>query len=150
MEDDALPLKFNSSHSGHSCPEDFVYACPRDMILWGRDALVKKLFDHNLWHGGCFPAFQFPTTYRDPNSALVALDAVMIDGGWQGPVKLTKKTYRAIGLIWKRVDDEHEFYDRILSQADVQNCIVGSLTTYARCHILCYDMTISQHTLKGI
>ena len=36
---------------------------------------------------------------------------------------MTEKTARGIGLIWRRADDTHEFYDRLLSQAEVRNCI---------------------------
>ena len=61
--------------------------------------------------------------YRD----LVDLDAAMIDGSLSDPVEVTKKTYRAISLIWKLVDDEHQFYDWLLSQAEVQNWVVGKL-----------------------
>jgi N-formylglutamate amidohydrolase len=43
-EGDALPLMFGSPHSGHVYPDDFAHSCPRDMILWGEDAFVDKLF----------------------------------------------------------------------------------------------------------
>ncbi len=122
-EGDALPLMFDSPHSGDVYPDDFAHACPRDKILWGEDAFVDKLFDHAPGHGAWFLACQFPRTYIDPNRALVDLDSAMIEGGWLDPLEVTEKTHRGIGLIWKRADDEHEFYDRLLSQAEVRNRI---------------------------
>ena len=122
-----MPLKFESPHNGHVYPDDFAYACPRDKIQWGEDAFVDKLFDRTPGYDAWFLACQFPRTYTDPNRGLVDLDPAMIEGGWPDPVEVTKKTHRAISLIWKLVDDEHEFYDRLLSQAEVQNCIVVKL-----------------------
>ena len=122
-EGDALPLMFDSPHSGNVYPEDFAHSCPRDKILWGEDAFVDKLFDHTPGHGAWFLACQFPRTYIDPNRALVDLDAAMIEGDWPDPVEVTEKTHRGIGLIWKRADDEHVFYDRLLSQAEVRHRI---------------------------
>ena len=84
-------------------------------------------FDRTPGYDAWFLACQFPRTYTDPNRGLVDLDPAMIEGGWPDPVEVTKKTHRAISLIWKLVDDEHEFYDRLLSQAEVQNCIVVKL-----------------------
>ena len=134
-EGDALPFKFDSPHSGHVYPDDFAYACPRDKIQWGEDALADKLFDRTPGHDAWFLACQFPRTYIDPNRALVDLDAAMIDGGWLGPVEEMEKTLGGIGLTWKRADDEHEFYDRLLSQAEVRNRIVGKLADYVSAQI---------------
>ena len=122
-----MPLKFDAPHSGHVYPDDFAYACPRDKIQWGEDAFADKLFNRTPGHDAGFLACQFPRTYIDPNRDLVDLDAAMIDGSLSDPVEVTKKTYRAISLIWKLVDDEHQFYDWLLSQAEVQNWVVGKL-----------------------
>ncbi len=127
---EAVPLMLDSPHSGNIYPGDFNYACPRDKILWGEDAFVDELFDHAPAHGAWLLACQFPRTYIDPNRALVDLDAAMIDGGWPDPVEVTDKTHRGIGLIWKRADDSHEFYDRLLSQAEVRNRIDGYWQPY--------------------
>jgi len=59
----------------------------------------------------------------------------MIEDGWPDLVEVTEKTHRGIGLIWKRADDEHEFYDRLLSQAEVRNRIVGKLAGYVSAQI---------------
>ena len=122
-EGDALPLMFDSPHSGDIYPDDFAHSCPRNKILWGEDTFVDTLFDHTPLHGAWFLACQFPRTYIDPNRALVDLDPTMIKGGWPDPIEVTEKTHRGIGLIWRRADDEHEFYDRLLSQAEVRNRI---------------------------
>ena len=120
---DAIPLMLDSPHSGNIYPSDFSHACPRNKILWGEDAFVDELFDHAPLHGAWFLACRFPRTYIDPNRALADLDSGMVDGGWPDPVEETEKTQRGIGLIWKRADDEHEFYDRLLSQGEVRNRI---------------------------
>ena len=122
-EGEPLPLMLDSPHSGNIYPDDFGHACPRERILWGEDAFVDELFDAAPAHGAWFLACQFPRTYIDPNRALVDLDATMIDGGWPDPVDVTEKTERGIGLIWKRADDVHEFYDRLLSRDEVRNRI---------------------------
>ena len=129
-EGDALPLKFDSPNSGHVSPDDFAHACPRDMILWDEDAFVDKLFDHTPGLDAWFLACQFPRTYIDLNRAPVDLHAAMIDGSWPDPVEVKKKTHPGIGLIRKRAEDEHEFYDRLLSKAEVRNRIVGKLADY--------------------
>lgn len=120
---DAIPLMLDSPHSGNIYPDDFNHACPRKNILWGEDAFVDELFDHAPGHAAYLLACQFPRTYIDPNRALVDLDANMIEGGWPDPIEVTEKTARGIGLIWRRADDTHEFYDRLLSQAEVRNRI---------------------------
>jgi len=120
---DGLPLMLDSPHSGNIYPSDFGHACGRDKILWGEDAFVDELFDHAPGHGAWLLACHFPRTYIDPNRALADLDADMIDGGWPDPVDVTDKTRRGIGLIWKRADDKNDFYDRLLSQAEVRHRI---------------------------
>ena len=130
-----MPLKFDSPHSGHVYPDDFAYVCPRDKIQWGEDAFAGKLFNRAPGHDAWFLACQFPRTYIDPNRALVDLDAAMIDGSWPDPVEVTKKAHRAISLIWKVVDDEHQFYDWFLSQVEVQNWVVGRLDDEVKPHI---------------
>ena len=122
-----MPLKFDSPYSGHVYPDDFAYACPHDKIQWGEDAFADKLFNRTREHDAWFLACQFSRAYIDPNRALVDLDADMIDGSWPDPVEVTKKTHRAISLIWNLVDDEHQFDGWLLSQAEVQNWVVGKL-----------------------
>ena len=135
LEGDALPLKFDPPQGGHVYPEDLAYVCPRDKIQWGEDAFVDKLVDRTPGHDAWFLTSQFPLTRIDPNRTPVDLDAAMIGAGWPGPVEVMEKTLRGIGLIWKRADDEHEFYDRLLSQAEVRNRIVGKLADYVSAQI---------------
>lgn len=120
---EALPLMLDSPHSGNVYPDDFDHACPRDKILWGEDAFVDQLFDTAPGHGAWLLCCKFPRTYIDPNRALVDLDTEMIEGGWPDPVEVTDKTARGIGLIWRRADDEHAFYDRLLTAAEVRRRI---------------------------
>ncbi|WP_412565165.1 N-formylglutamate amidohydrolase [Thalassobius sp. MITS945101] len=118
---DALPLVFDSPHSGSIYPEDFNHVMDRMTLRRSEDAHIEELFSHVPDHGATLVHALFPRCYIDPNRNEDDLDVTMFDGVWPHPVNPTHKTKaRGIGLIWKNVKALGAVYDRKLTVAEVE------------------------------
>src|SRR3546814_15980619 len=65
--DGALPLVFDSPHSGAIYPADFGPAAPLEILRRAADAFVDELFVDAPAHGASLPAALFPRSYIAPN-----------------------------------------------------------------------------------
>ena len=144
---DALPLVFDSPHSGSIYPEDFGHAIDRMTLRRSEDAHVEELFAGVTDHGGTLIHALFPRSYIDPNRNEDDLDVTMIEGGWPGPVNPTSKTLtRGVGLIWKDMKAFGPIYDRMLSQAEVRGRIETCWRPY---HAALADLLDAAHRTHG-
>jgi N-formylglutamate deformylase len=116
----ALPLMFDSPHSGRIYPTDFNHDCPREKILWGEDSFIDELYGAAPIHGAWLLAAEFPRTYIDPNRALEDMDPTMVDGNWPGEVRDNPKSAEGIGLIWRNAGAGIAFYERKLTLVEAQ------------------------------
>src|SRR5689334_4289891 len=95
----ALPLVFDSPHSGATYPEDFRFACPMAVLRTAEDAHVDELFGAAPAHGAVLIGALFPRSYIDANRGLADLDETIIEGVWPGPLRPSEKTRLGMGLV---------------------------------------------------
>lgn len=124
----AIPLVFDSPHSGQHYLADFAYACDFQHLRKAEDTDVDVLYSFAPALGATLVAAEFPRSYLDPNRRVEDIDTTMIDGQWPGPVDLSPKTKSGIGLIWRVLDDNAPIYARKLSVAEVSRRI-------EQCHV---------------
>jgi N-formylglutamate deformylase len=120
---DALPLVFDSPHSGEHYPDDFDHAPPRAEVRRAEDTHVARLYACVPRHGATLVEALFPRAYIDPNRNLADIDLELIDGAWPGPVATSRKTAQGIGLVWRVARDGAPMYARRLAMDEVQGRI---------------------------
>jgi N-formylglutamate amidohydrolase len=121
----ALPLVFDSPHSGTDYPEDFAHIAPLSELRKAEDTYVDELFAAAVDHGATFLRALFPRSYVDPNRAADDLDPALIDGEWPGPIAPTPKSALGLGLLWSRYPPGLPLYGRKLTVAEVRRRIEG-------------------------
>jgi N-formylglutamate deformylase len=152
----SVALVLDSPHSGSSYPPDFASAIDSGVLRTAEDTWVDDLWSGALDLGVPLIAASFPRSYIDPNRAADEIDALLIDGPWDGPINASGKVKLGKGLIWRMLDDGTPLYSRKLSVAEVRHRIdacwkpyhqaVGDVldAAYARFgkvwHINCHSM----------
>ena len=117
----AVPALFDSPHSGTVYPEDFRPVLDMAILRRSEDTFVEELFDAAPACGAPLIAASFPRSYIDPNRNELDIEAAMLETQWPGPLAPTiKTTIRSAGLIFGRIADTYEIYDRKLTVAEVQ------------------------------
>lgn len=123
----AVPLVFDSPHSGRQYPADFAYACSWERLRRAEDTDVDDLYGFAPALGATLVAAEFPRSYLDPNRRVEDVDTSIIEGRWPRAIDHSPKTASGIGLIWRVLDDNSPIYARKLSVAEVERRI-------AQCH----------------
>lgn len=118
---DALPLVFDSPHSGADYPEDFDTIVSPDVIRDAEDSLVDLLFDAAPDHGARLIGALFPRSYADPNRSEFDIDPTLLESPWPGKLTPGPKTDLGVGVIWRLHSTGVPMYDRKLSVAEVQH-----------------------------
>ena len=119
----ALPLIFDSPHSGRDYPDDFGHACPAEMLYRAEDNYVDDLFDCVPAAGGVFLAALFPRTYIDVNRAVTDIDADMLHEPWPEALRPTRRSRAGTGLLRRVVKPGTPVYDRKLSAKELKQRI---------------------------
>ena len=119
----ALPLVFDSPHSGTDYPEDFGHQAPMAAVRKAEDTYVDEIYDAAPAQGAALLRALFPRSYIDPNRAADDLDASMIEGDWPGRVMPSPKTALGLGLLWSRYPPGLPLYGRKLTVAEVRRRI---------------------------
>lgn len=120
-EKPALPLVFDSPHSGRAYPEDFHYACPFNALERAEDNDVDALFENVPRYGAALLCALFPRTYIDVNRAEDDIDTELLAERWPTPLNPTSRSYGGIGLIRRLVKPGQPVYDHKLSVADIRH-----------------------------
>ena len=81
----ALPLVFDSPHSGNIYPDDFNHACDQNILERAEDNHVDDLFSAAPDHGAHLLLAHFPRTYIDVNRKPDDIDPNLLDEDWQNP-----------------------------------------------------------------
>lgn len=117
----ALPLIFDSPHSGTLYPEDFGYACDFHTLESAEDKYVDDLFQNAPAHGAALLCAHFPRSYIDVNRADDDIDPQLLSHPWNGPAPInpTARSDAGIGLIRRLVRPGIPVYDRPLSSAEI-------------------------------
>ena len=129
--DHDVPVVFDSPHSGTVYPADFRTIVPHLTLRRAEDTHVEALYAAAPDHGAVLIAADFPRSYIDANRSLLDIDAALLDGTWPGPINVSKKTEKGIGLVWRLLDTGEPIYARKLTVAEVQARIA---TCYAPYH----------------
>lgn len=117
----AVPVVFDSPHSGRDYPADFGAVLPIEALRAAEDAFVDELFAAAPEHGAVLLRALFPRSYIDPNRAPDDIDPRMIEGSWPAPLNPGPKTELGIGLIRRAVAPGLFVYGRKLSVAEVEH-----------------------------
>jgi N-formylglutamate amidohydrolase len=126
----AIPLVFDSPHSGRQYPRDFEYACNFEHLRRAEDTDVDDLYAFAPGLGATLVAAEFPRSYLDPNRRVEDVDTSIIAGHWPHAVDHSPKTTSGIGLIWRVLDDNTPIYARKLSVGEVERRIANCHAPY--------------------
>ncbi len=128
--DHEVPVVFDSPHSGTRYPADFGHIVDPKILRRAEDTHVDALFSAAPDLGATLIAANFPRSYIDANRSLLDIDAALLDAPWPGPINVSKKTEKGIGLVWRLLDTGESIYDRKLSVAEVQSRIAKCYAPY--------------------
>ena len=121
----ALPLVFDSPHSGRDYPDDFGHAVPVDLLRRAEDAFVDELIESAPSHGAMLLQALFPRSYIDPNRHEHEVDPAMLDQPWPHPVQASEKAEMGLGLVRRLIKGNVDIYDRPLTVDEVRARIDG-------------------------
>ncbi len=144
--DHEVPVVFDSPHSGVFYPEDFGHTVPLSVLRMAEDTHVEKLYGESPALGATLIAASFPRSYIDCNRSLLDIDQALLNSHWPGPINISKKTEKGIGLVWRKLDTGEDIYSRQLSVAEVQKRIS---TCYAPYHKAVRDAINATHKHYG-
>jgi len=120
----AIPLVFDSPHSGAEYPQDFEYVCDFLRLRRAEDSYVDELFSSAPEHGAPLLKAHFPRSYIDVNRAIDDIDPAILDGDWPyGAINPTVRSDSGIGLIRRLVAPGKPLYDAPLAPEIVKNRI---------------------------
>jgi N-formylglutamate deformylase len=119
----AVPLVYDSPHSGRFYPNDFAPVVPLDQLYGHEDRLVDDLLLDAPSLGVELIAAGFPRAYIDPNRAADDIDADVVGEGWGDPLDPTPNAERGLGLIFRVGPDGKPIYERPLDHEDVRRRI---------------------------
>ena len=121
----ALPLIFDSPHSGRDYPENFGHAVPVELLRRAEDAFVDELIESAPSHGATLLQALFPRSYIDPNRHEHEVDPAMLREPWPHPVLPSEKSEMGLGLVRRLIKGNVDIYDRPLSVDEVRARIDG-------------------------
>jgi N-formylglutamate deformylase len=116
-ETKALPLVFDSPHSGAVYPEEFAYRCPLPVLRRAEDAYVDELYAAAPAFGATLIGALFPRSYIDVNRAPDDLDPAILAGSL--PPYLVPRPTTRVGLVRRHAQPGVPIYDRKLDPDDV-------------------------------
>lgn len=128
--DDAVPVVFDSPHSGTVYPSAFETIVPHLTLRRAEDTHVELLYAAAPDHGATLIAANFPRSYIDANRSLLDIDAALLESAWPGPINQSRKTEKGIGLVWRLLDTGEAIYNRKLTVPEVQARIADCYAPY--------------------
>ena len=132
----ALPLVFDSPHSGNIYPDDFKYACPPQILHAAEDTFVEDLFSATPAFGAAFLHAHFPRSYIDVNRRICDIDPQLLEDEWPENIKTefdinpSSRSHAGIGLIRRLVKPGIPVYDRHLTPKEIINRIESCYVPY--------------------
>lgn len=128
---EAVPVVFDSPHSGKRYPHDFAHALPRALLRRAEDAYVDELFGCAPRHGATLLHALFPRSYIDPNRRADDIDESMLASPWPGGARPSPKVKYGLGLI-RKWEFAGPVYDRPLRVSEVRHRIENYYRPYHR------------------
>lgn len=115
----AVPVVYDSPHSGRQYPPDFIPAVPLEQLHGYEDRLVDDLLRDAPDHGILLLAANFPRAYIDPNRAIDDLDPQVVGDDWTERLAPTAYSKLGLGLVFRAGLDGKPIYERPLGRATV-------------------------------
>ena len=128
-EGTAVPVVFDSPHSGKAYPEDFGHSLALEKVRRFEDAFVDELYASATSRGAVLIRALFPRSYIDPNRAPDDIDESMLASPWESELNPGPKTHLGVGLIPKR-EPGGPMYKRMLGVEEVKRRIDGYWRPY--------------------
>jgi N-formylglutamate deformylase len=116
---DTLPLIFDSPHSGHLFPNDFVSKVAKADLMTGWDAFVDELWLGVVTNKAYLLLANISRMYVDLNRAPNDIDPTLLDKPWDY-CQPTKYSDRGMGLIRRMALPDVPIYTNPLSQAQIE------------------------------
>lgn len=129
-QEGAVPVVFDSPHSGAVYPEDFAYCCPLPVLRRAEDAYVDELYAAAPEHGATLIGALFPRSYIDVNRASDDLDPTILAAA--PPPMLQPRPATRVGLVRRHAQPGVPIYDKKLDPGDVLARIERYHTPYHR------------------
>ena len=143
----ALPLVFDSPHSGRDYPEDFGHAVPVELLRRAEDAFVDELIESAPSHGATLLQALFPRSYIDPNRHEHEVDPDMLGEPWPHPIQPSEKLEMGLGLVRRLIKGTVDIYDRRLSVEE----IIGRIEGFHRPYVTELERLLDEaHETHGI
>ncbi|MCV0398097.1 MAG: N-formylglutamate amidohydrolase [Rhizobiaceae bacterium] len=120
---EALPLVFDSPHSGTIYPEDFRHATTLELLRGSEDRFVDDLFADAPVAGATLVRALFARSYIDPNRSLFDIDVGLMSDDWPEAVEPSETTRRGFGLVFRLHGEAQPIYDRKLDTAEIRRRI---------------------------
>ena len=127
---EAVPVVFDSPHSGRRYPADFGHAADQLLLRRAEDAYIDELYAAAPAHGATLIHALFPRSYIDPNRGEDEIDQGMLDAPWPQPLCSSAKTELGLSLIWRLYAPGKPMYARRLSVAEVERRIARYYRPY--------------------
>jgi len=124
----ALPLVFDSPHSGAIYPQDFDYACEFSALEKAEDKFVDELFAAAPDEGASLLCAEFPRSYIDVNRCERDIDVDLLEDIWPEELNPTARSHAGIGLIRRLVKPGVPLYGRHLKSSEIR----ARIETYYR------------------
>ena len=119
----ALPLVYDSPHSGRDYPDDFGSRLERSQLRRAEDAYVDQLIAGAPAQGATLIHARFPRAYIDVNRAEDDIDPRLLADAWPTTLRPGAKSAMHIGLIREIVTPGVEIYDRKLHREEIEQRI---------------------------
>lgn len=126
----ALPLIFDSPHSGRDYPADFRFSCPFEVLQRAEDNHVDELFSAAPDHGAALLCALFPRTYIDVNRAVDDIDHDLLAESWPHAANPSRRSHAGIGLIRRILRPGIPVYDRKLNINEIHQRIENYYKPY--------------------
>lgn len=115
----ALPLVYDSPHSGTEWPGDVATAVPPEALRVYEDRLVDGLVTDAPGLGVALVAARFARAYIDPNRAADDLEDAIVGPDWEDERAPSPLAEQGIGLVFRKLPDGRAIYGGPLGRAEI-------------------------------
>ncbi len=119
----AIPMVFDSPHSGLMIPTDFERVASDELVLVASDTYVDDLFGFAPAIGARMLLAHFPRSFLDLNRSLQDVDLELVDGPWPHAVRDSASARRGMGLTWRFAWGDQPMYGRKLTVSELEKRI---------------------------
>jgi len=120
---DAIPLFFDSPHSGSTYPIDYNFILPLVHLRQAEDTYIEDLYEQAPNFGATLIDAQFPRSYIDVNRNELDFAPTDLADNWPGKLDPGPKAEVGTGLAWVRLFGSTDIYESNITSAQLQHRI---------------------------